>query len=383
MVDIYLNLPEVLQDPFLSIPNSDVRRLSKRPFKWLRFVMFSICGARGDLSATPDGPPVDYDSESDKTSFFDAYYYNPSGNCIFVDYAGLNDKVTSSSQTPRRSDFRDDVGRRDGGVCVITGAAGEHCEAAHLIPESKGDEYMDRVVSDRSSLYRSSPSISGINDVQNGVFLNKEVHSRLGHGWAAFIKTPNYGLEPGDICRYGDDSAGTDHVTLQQLKCERDNPAKLQVFTNSGIAGPALAFTVGAHVDARFQGDQLPPAIILDYMYGIAAYKRWGGGGDDADPAMKSYHHKHYEDIPPRPPDDPKDKSYSPSGSRQRKPQEDEMARAVDKVNFVLMSLHGITPQEAVNRREKRAMEEEMKAQEASRSKVMEWMNTTAVEQPL
>ncbi|KAI9566899.1 hypothetical protein HD554DRAFT_2315281 [Boletus coccyginus] len=379
MVDIYLNLPEVLQDPFLSIPNSDVRRLSKRPFKWLRFVMFSICGARGDLSATPDGPPVDYDLESDKTSFFDAYYYNPSGNCIFVDYAGLNDKVTSSSQTPRRSDFRDDVGRRDGGVCVITGAAGEHCEAAHLIPESKGDEYMDRVVSDRSSLYRSSPPISGINDVQNGVFLERGVHSRLGRGWAAFIKTPNYGLEPDDICRYGDDSAGTDHVTLQQLKCERDDPAMLEMLENVDVPRPGIAFLAGAHVDAQLQGDQLPPAIILDYMYGVAAYKRWGGGGDDADPVMKSYHHKHYENIPPWPPgdhddhhdspsseepDDPKDKSYSPSGSRQRKPHEDEMARAIDKVNFVLMSLHGITPQEAVNRREKRMMEEEMKAQE-------------------
>jgi len=78
MVDIHLNIPES-RDPFISIPNSDVRRLSKRPFKWLRFVMFCICGARGDLSATPDGPPVDYDS----TSFSDVYYYNPSGKISY------------------------------------------------------------------------------------------------------------------------------------------------------------------------------------------------------------------------------------------------------------------------------------------------------------
>ncbi|KAI0251428.1 hypothetical protein BJV78DRAFT_1211494, partial [Lactifluus subvellereus] len=50
---------------FLSISNNDVQRLSIHPFRWLRYVMFSICGARGDLSATPaDSPPVDYDSDS-------------------------------------------------------------------------------------------------------------------------------------------------------------------------------------------------------------------------------------------------------------------------------------------------------------------------------
>jgi hypothetical protein len=39
--------------PFLSIPLSEVERLSIRPLKWLQFVAFTICGARGDLSLTP------------------------------------------------------------------------------------------------------------------------------------------------------------------------------------------------------------------------------------------------------------------------------------------------------------------------------------------
>jgi hypothetical protein len=76
MVEIYLNVQES-QVPFLSIPYSDVQRLSIRPFKWLRYVMFSICGACGDLSATLDGPPVDYNS----TELVDngIYYYKPLG----------------------------------------------------------------------------------------------------------------------------------------------------------------------------------------------------------------------------------------------------------------------------------------------------------------
>jgi len=178
----------------------------------------------------------------------------------------------------------------------------------------------------------------------------------------------------------------------------------LEWLTNSGFSRPDLAFDVGAHLDARFRRGPLPPAIILDYVYGIATYKCWGGGVDGDDAVMKRYHREHYTDIPRRPPGDhnnhgnhdngssfeetdgPKDPTHPPSGSRQQKHHMslrngDEMARAMDKVNSVLMSLHGITPQEAANRREKRMMEEEMKAQEASRGKVVEWMNTTDVEE--
>ena len=53
------------------------------PPPWLRFVTFAICGVRGDLSATPNGPPVDYDSISLDDPLAEAYYYTPEG--IFAD----------------------------------------------------------------------------------------------------------------------------------------------------------------------------------------------------------------------------------------------------------------------------------------------------------
>lgn len=79
MVDIYLNV-HVPQSPFLTIPNSDIQRLAIHPFKWLRYVMFSICGAHGNLSTMPDGPPVDYDCTSMVNN---VYYYNPSGKAPY------------------------------------------------------------------------------------------------------------------------------------------------------------------------------------------------------------------------------------------------------------------------------------------------------------
>ena len=81
MVEVYLNVQE-RQVSFLSIPYSDVQRLSIRPFKWLCFVMFSICGTCGDLSATPDGPPVDYNST--ELAENGIYYYKPQGKFVIV-----------------------------------------------------------------------------------------------------------------------------------------------------------------------------------------------------------------------------------------------------------------------------------------------------------
>ena len=80
MVDIHLNLQES-QLAFLSIPQDDIQRLCIHPFCWLRYVMFSICGAYGELSTIPGGPPVDYHSTELANI---PYYYTPSGELLVV-----------------------------------------------------------------------------------------------------------------------------------------------------------------------------------------------------------------------------------------------------------------------------------------------------------
>ena len=56
------------------------------------------------------------------------------------DYHLMNDRITSSDQTPRSSRFRQDVMARDGPACVFTRFDDSVCDAAHLLPRSKGDE---------------------------------------------------------------------------------------------------------------------------------------------------------------------------------------------------------------------------------------------------
>ena len=80
MVDIHL-LVHRSEVPFLSIPLADVQRLSIHPFKWLHFVIFAICGTQGELSATPNGKPVDY--YSTELGVDAIYYFKPSGTFSF------------------------------------------------------------------------------------------------------------------------------------------------------------------------------------------------------------------------------------------------------------------------------------------------------------
>jgi hypothetical protein len=80
-IEIFLIIDET-QISFLSIPRSDIERLAVSPFHWIRYVMFAICGARGDLSTTPNGPAVGY--ENTEIAFDqNTYYYRPSGKLSF------------------------------------------------------------------------------------------------------------------------------------------------------------------------------------------------------------------------------------------------------------------------------------------------------------
>jgi hypothetical protein len=190
----------------------------------------------------------------------------------------------------------------------------------------------------------------------------------------------------------------------------------LQSLQNAG-ANPSHAFVVGAastgtNMDALFQGQggSLPPTVILDYVYGVAAYKSWNSQRNihQVLDVMDEYRDAHYARIPPLPRDspddpdgtpgpdgdDPNDPDYIPSDgtvgpgdstdpdfnslvSRKRytstRRDENEMGKAMDNLNLFLMHIHGITPEQAAERRQKEMEQEERAAQEASRSKVAAW----------
>ena len=123
-------------------------QLSLKPYKWIRFSTGIVLGARGHLCAEPDLPdpvPIDYDSGLPAISV-DLYYYTSveEKRRMFPIDPKLTDTrtVTSSRTSARRADFRKDVEARDE-RCVVTGTIPKYCDAAHLLPHSKGDTVRD------------------------------------------------------------------------------------------------------------------------------------------------------------------------------------------------------------------------------------------------
>jgi hypothetical protein len=141
----------------------------------------------------------------------------------------------------------------------------------------------------------------------------------------------------------------------------------LQIIQKAGIdLVPSFAHGFLQNVDVLFRGEgvPLPDTVVLDYFYGVAAYKAWRshfGGGFDK---VKAYRNEHYAKIPPPPPQ-PR-KRHTPT-------RRSGLEEAMDELNMVLMYIQGITPEMAAERRQKEIDREERAAQEASRSKVMEW----------
>ena len=132
-------------------------------------------------------------------------------------------------------------------------------------------------------------------------------------------------------------------------------------------------------VDAcmRGTGTPRPSTIILDYMYGVAAYRRWGSGQEIKE-LMQQRFTECYEPIPlpPSPPDTGDD-------SDQQKKHSDvspEMLQAMDDIRALSMLVKGTTPGLMAAERQRQAEVEELRAKEASKIKVQQWMqNSEAV----
>ncbi|KAI0294223.1 hypothetical protein BC826DRAFT_1013059 [Russula brevipes] len=171
---------------------------------------------------------------------------------------------------------------------------------------------------------------------------------------------PNNVLRPEDIKRFPRGDPRQDYITLQWLKKPQHyDPASLASPQMGGVF-PGVGVFPGANVDALFQGEggSLPSPVILDYAYG-ACWERW------RPEIINNYRNDHYATIPPLPPTPPDDTDDTDD--------ESEMAKAMDELNVLLMTIVGTTPEAVAERRQKEIEQWERAAQKASRSRVMEW----------
>ncbi|KAK0473585.1 hypothetical protein IW261DRAFT_1569645 [Armillaria novae-zelandiae] len=342
----------------------------------------------GHLALTADGPAVEDENITweSQDRLCEDYYYIPDGELHLVDYRCLNDRITSSATEPRLPTFRQSIRQRDGDGCVFTRDGLSSSKAIHLLPKSKGDEYIRIVHQDRLHAYTDLPSfileyesvnLESINCVENGIFVRSDLHDKHATGEIAFLKTPNFALNPEDIPRVEEGDVPTIRITLQHIQ------------------PPQGRYTV-PQCDARITGSGNPPvsAIILDFVYGVAALKRWSRG-PDVEKMMREHFEAVYESIAPRPrpsppefsdddirDDDPNDGDYEPQRSgtgikhrrRHMDKTSDSMLRAMDTVLALSMYIKGNTLESLAAERERAMEEAELRAQEASSEKVKQWL---------
>ena len=179
-------------------------------------------------------------------------------------------------------------------------------------------------------------------------------------------------MNPNDIPRVEDDPVPPSRITLHHL-------------------APITSYDPILQRDARIAGtgNFTPPSILLDFVYGVAAYRRWGSG-KEIEKVVQQRFAEHYKliPIPPRSPpssdgdnspepDDHNDHDYEPGrlsrGRKQRQHMSDGMLQAMDDMLILSMLVRGTNPELMAAERHKREEMEELLAQNASQAKVQEW----------
>jgi hypothetical protein len=148
--------------------------------------------------------------------------------------------------------------------------------------------------------------------------------------------------------------------------------------------------------DARIAGTGISPpsTVVLDFLYGVAAYRRWRSG-QNIEEVVQHRFTEHYKSIPIPPASLPSsegdrspesddlhdDDEYKPNrrprGRNHSSNVSDGMLRAMDNVLMLSMLVKGTTPELMAAERQRREEVEELRAKETSRVKVQQWMHSS------
>jgi len=175
--------------------------------------------------------------------------------------------ISSRHKSLRQAEqFRDDIVAMDG-TSVVNGLEEEYCEACHLIPHSKGNEYIQNLCLLRT--INEEPEIDDINDIRNGVLVNKDVHVFFGLSQLAVLRTPNFAL-------------GMDEV-LPNATYQNPTFRFTPHFFTSNPPNAVLAAMTMYQRDFRHPVEMVntwpkdwPPDFLWDFIYGVIIVKKYG-----------------------------------------------------------------------------------------------------------
>ncbi|KAN0092517.1 hypothetical protein V8E55_003301 [Tylopilus felleus] len=248
----------------LTFPLDTLRshQFTPKPYKWIRYATGVVVGAQGDLSFSPDSPHdvVEYDHDLPSESA-NLYYHTSDAEKqrMFPADPDMGRTTITSSDPTTRVDLRSQVIERDG-TCVLTRFHSPFCDAAHLLPHSKGDEYIDTYTHRRSRDPDGNDIVSEIDDVRNGILLNAIAHRTLGKD-IAFLMTPNFAMSTADV-------DPTAQPTEKRCIAHLFDPDLPESFGDT-------AFHSGSQVRMPNTADKWPPNILFDAVYANAVLRHF------------------------------------------------------------------------------------------------------------
>ncbi|KAH9003326.1 hypothetical protein EDB86DRAFT_2798832, partial [Lactarius hatsudake] len=250
--------------PCLALPIETLATLHflHRPLKWIRYAIGVVIGARGDLSASRDlaNDSMDYNADL-PTNSVNLYYHTndqEKQRMFPIDPRICDAHTTTSVSSSRKGSFREDVAARDGQRCIWTGWDVEDCDAVHLIPHSKSDEYIMNFTRHRGR--DEGDIITNIDSIRNRILLNMIAHVKLCKN-LAFLMTPNFAMGTSDI----------DHHAPPDLK--RCTAHLIEVAANRG---PNPLEFVSAPPVRIAASHRFPPDILFDAVYASSILRHFG-----------------------------------------------------------------------------------------------------------
>ncbi|PVF91710.1 hypothetical protein CPB86DRAFT_820267 [Serendipita vermifera] len=264
--------------PVLSIPRYHFDLHTTRPLKWLRYLGFAIYGREGILRETRDGLEIgNYMTRNVDALLSDYFYYSPGGHRA-VDIHMLDDRTSlhGLDSFSSASSFDFDIVERDK-TCVVTGMRNATCNVVHLVPHAKGDDYISSLTRLRGLSERDV--IGDIDDLRNGLLILAPLHAFLRDGEVAFLKTPNFAMDPEDV--------PLAHK-LPPARIDNNHHYHSTRWTMQYFSDTEGAFQVQHYLNVPHNTDLLVPAdltdwpadFLFDILYGCVALKRWGQEGE-------------------------------------------------------------------------------------------------------
>ncbi|EJC97470.1 uncharacterized protein FOMMEDRAFT_171643 [Fomitiporia mediterranea MF3/22] len=254
----------------LHIPHKRMELYSLKPRKWLLYLASVILGIDGTLRFLNGDEDFTEGEMDEDVGPGDRYVFCFDGEARFLDYLLRGTRHDRSSSTSTRSRVVPNELKEYYGGCPFSLVPAELCDVSHLIPFTKGDDYLHRLLATRGE----PDDAMSIDDYQNQIVMYKGLHGAFDIKRIAFLKTPNKFLKTNDVPGGENALPNIYRVTLHSFMEDEGVRDTLHHNAHSSLTRGSGSRNLHARGDTV--GEYLPRDILLDLTYASTVFFNFG-----------------------------------------------------------------------------------------------------------